>query len=146
MANLQSAAIKLSTATKNQVKKRVSELKPIANNFLEDYCDKNNVEVFRQLSTCDTELLATAIATRATIATDEWPLRKVIEYLQDDDDKAYAVGLMSSIEVICLLEQNGKITKTQRIETIQKWIDDGEKLLRGWRSRYAKLFGEPAPE
>lgn len=145
LANLQSAALKLSNVSKNQISKRIKELRPIANNFLEDYCDTNNVVVFRQLSSCDVELLATAVVTRATIATDEWPLRKVVEYLLEDEDVTYSIALMSSIEVLALLEQNGKISKDQRIETVQKWIDDGENLLRGWRSRYAELFGEPAP-
>lgn len=144
-ANLQSAAIQLSNVMKNQVSKRIKELKPIANNYLEDFCDTNNVVVFRQLSSCDAELLATAVVTRATIATDEWPLRKVVEYLLEDEDSTYAIALMSSIEVLALLEQNGKVSRDQRIETVQKWIDDGENLLRGWRSRYAELFGEQAP-
>lgn len=146
LANLQSAALKLSTVTKNQVAKRIKELKPIANNFLDDYCDTHAVLVFRQLSSCDAELLATAVVVRAAIATDEWPLRKVVEYLGEDEDESYKIALMSSIELIALLEQNGKISRAQRIETVQKWVDDDENLLRGWQTQYADLFGEPAPE
>lgn len=144
LSDLYNAKLKLSKASKTGVQNQIKDLKPYAKSFLEHYCKKRNISI-RALSPRDVELLATAVALKCSIATDEWPLRQVALDLMNDPDE-YHIELLSSIELLCILEMDGKITSEQRRDTVKAWILNKENLLRGWQDDYQRVFGESADE
>lgn len=138
--DLTKAKLKLRMASKNSVENEVKQLRPYAKSLLESYCNKLKINI-RSLSSRDLELLATTVELKGIMATDEWPLRLVAKDLMEDQDE-YEIGICHSLELLQLLESNGKLTPEDRRKTVRSWILYREKLLRGWESEYQRLFGE----
>ncbi|MES2040385.1 MAG: hypothetical protein V4495_21405 [Pseudomonadota bacterium] len=107
------------------------------------HCQKENTSI-RSLSGRDLDLLATAIVMEAVVATDEWPLRLVVNDLMSVAGE-YEMGLFSSVDMLHLLEVDGKLTPDDRKMTIKSWLRYEEKLPREWREVYRRLFGEQPP-
>jgi hypothetical protein len=92
-------------------------------------------------------LLAAAIVCKAIIATDEWPLRLVVGDLMtdpDEDGDDYGIGLMSSLELLALLENQGFLTKDKRIVTVEAWQRHGKIFPKIGRPN-TSAFSENAP-
>lgn len=140
---LTNSAIKLSGINKGKIKDSQKELAPYAKSFLASYCKQQNIEIIRRLSTPDLELLATTIIIKGIIATDEWPLRLVATDLMEDPEE-YKIGLLNSLELLHLIQENGKISPEDRRKTVRSWVLYREKLLGNWREDYQRLFGESA--
>ncbi len=144
---LKGAGLRLSSASKTRIASARAELKPYAKAFLTAYCRKQRTEVLRQLSDVDLDLLCTAAVVGCSIATDEWPLRLVVEDLRKDDGD-FTGDLYTSLDLLNLFEINGQLTASQRQETVADWIhpSNNEKLHRGWEADYWRLFGEQPPK
>ncbi len=141
--DLERAKLKLRGPSKAAVAKRIQELKPFGKSLLESYCKHNQILPIRNLSRVDIELLATAVALNGIMATDEWPLRHVAKDLMEDPDE-YGIGLFTSLELLHLLETNGKLSSDDRRNTVDSWVRLGENLIRGWQKEYQGLFKESA--
>lgn len=143
VSDLKSAALKVSGINVRLVNQQKKELRPYADAFLAKHCKDRNIPA-KRLSARDLELLASAVVFRAAVATDEWPLGLIVQDLMQDPED-YDIGLMTSIDVLHLLEKNGKLTREVRIQTCDSWIRLGEKMPNDWRKLYLALFGEEAP-
>ena len=141
-SDLTNAKLKLGSPSKNRVKNEKKALGPYANLLLENYCKRSDITP-RSLSSRDIELLATTIVFKGIMATDEWPLRYVAQDLMQDDDE-YAIGIFHSLELLHLLEINGKLSPDDRRNAVDSWVRYRENLLRGWEVEYQRLFGESA--
>lgn len=139
---LKNSAIKLRGINKKMVTSLSNDLASYAKSLLELYCNRQKIQT-RRLSNPDIELLATTIVIKGIMATDEWPLRHVASDLMEDQDE-YKIGLFNSLELLHLIQENGKISPEDRRKTVRFWILYREKLLRDWREDYQRLFGEPA--
>lgn len=142
LSDLTNAKLKLRGANKASVGKEQSELRPYAKSLLETHCARNKTHP-RILSSRDIELLATTIVLKGIMATDEWPLRHVANDLMEDPDE-YDIGLFNSLELLHLLETNGKLSADERRKTVDSWVRLRENLLKGWQEDYQRLFGESA--
>lgn len=140
-ADLDNARLKLKGPTKTIVEKQKKELAPYARAYLADYCNKRGISPARTLSVADLELLATAVALKAVLATDEWPLSAVVKELMAAPDD-YNIGLFSSLDVLSLLERSGLLSAEDRRGTVDAWIRGREQLPRDWRTDYERLFEE----
>nr|WP_315473008.1 hypothetical protein [uncultured Undibacterium sp.] len=121
------------------------EHRDYVDDLLEDYCHEKNILYSKRLSNCDLELLATAIEKEAIIATDEWPLEYVVNDLMAEPDEGYNIGILTSIDILYLLECANKLSHEDTIKTVRSWMQNDEKLPRAWRQRYKTLFREDAP-
>lgn len=140
---LTNSAIKIRGVNKKKIENLQKELAPYSKSFLESYCKRQKIEIIRRLSSPDLELLATAIIIKGIIATDEWPLRLIAADLMEDQEE-YKIGLFNSLELLHLIQENGKISPEDRRKTVRSWMLYREKLLRDWREDYQRLFGESA--
>ena len=61
-----------------------------------------------------------------------------------EDPAEYKIGLLNSLELLHILEINGKIDSEERRNTVDAWIRNSEKLLKGWENEYQRLFKESA--
>lgn len=144
VSDLKNAALIVRGINARLINEQKKELRPYADSFLAKYCKDRNIVPAKRLSSRDLELLASAVVLRAIVATDEWPLGLVIrDLMQDPDD--YEIELMTSLDILHLLEKNGKLARDIRIQTCDSWIRLGEKMPTDWRKQYKALFGEPAP-
>ena len=141
--DLKNAQLKSRSATKASIQNAEKELRPYAKSLLELYCKNRNITPAKNLSRCDIELLATVISVRGMLATDEWPLRTVAYDLLEDPNE-YNIGVLSSLDLLHLLEVNGKLTPEDRRTTVDSWVRYKENLLKGWQADYQRLFGESA--
>lgn len=107
------------------------------------HCIAKGLAAGRTLSFKDAKALAAALELQAALATDEWPLRLVAGFY--DDDFGEPVELLSSVELLGLLEKQGLLSRDERIKTYASWLKDGAKLLRGSGRLYLELFGEAPP-
>lgn len=141
LSDLTNARMKLRGPTKARVEKEKADLLPYARALIdaERRKGKNLTPPSRQ----DIELLATAVVLKGGLATDEGALRFVAQDLMDDVD-TYQIALFSSLEVLHLLETNGRLTAEERRTTVDAWNRREELLPKNWRSDYERLFGEPA--
>lgn len=137
--------LRLTQNEKASVDAIMQEHRDYVDDVLDGYCQKQRVPISKRLSDCDLELLATAIEVKALIATDEWPLAVVVEDLMIEPEEGYQIGILTSIDIIYMLEHVGTLSREQRIETIKSWLRGGEKLHRDWPLKYRKLFQEAAP-
>lgn len=142
VSELKNAKLKLRAANKQGVQRNIKELKPYTKAFLETKCKKEKIET-KSLSKEDLELLATCVTIKCLLATDEWPLRLVAADLMEDPEE-YEIGILNSLELIHLFELNGLIDAKQRRITVDAWVRQKEKLLRGWQHEYQRLFSESA--
>lgn len=142
LSDLANAGLKISGINSRKVAERKRELRPYSDALLTSYCRKQGIQA-RLLSARDLELLASAVVFKAVVATDEWPLSLVVRDLMADPDDDYGLGLMSSLDILYLLEENAKLTRELRIQTCETWQRLNEKLPRDWGTDYERLFGEP---
>lgn len=116
-----------------------------ADDFLYNYCVGKKICI-RSLSKNDLELLATAIALNAAIATDEWPLKLLVEDLTcDNDADDYGIEVFTSVHMLRILEDAGFISPEQREATMKSWLRSGEQLHRDWDRDYRALFNAGPP-
>lgn len=141
-SDLENAKLKIRAATRTTIDKQIKSLTPYAKLLLEQYCKKKNI-IPRTLSGRDIELMATVIAVKGVMATDEWPLRHVASELMQDPI-TYNIEIFSSLDLLHLLEVNGKLTADERRTTVDSWVRLKENLLKGWEADYERLFGESA--
>jgi hypothetical protein len=127
---------------REDVAKEIRQLRPYATAFLERHCARENIPP-KSLSSRDLELLATAAVFDGVIASDEWPLKLIVEDLRSEDD--YKIEIITSLEVLHILEQAGRLSADDRRNTIVSWLRCDEKLPRAWRELYQQLFGARAP-
>jgi hypothetical protein len=139
-----SSWLKLKEPKKTQVENLVREYRVYGNAFLADYCRKHNRQPIRQLSRADGAALAAATVVRGGLATDEWPLRAYARALDPEDD-GYKVPLYSTLELLSMLETEGRISGTDRFNLVRAWMLAGEGLPVGFQDEYLQLFGPPVP-
>ncbi|MDB5824752.1 MAG: hypothetical protein JWR21_3456 [Herminiimonas sp.] len=142
--DLQKAAVKLTAAESALVHAESKFQKQYANRILEAHCLDKNLKIVRSLSGRDVQLLATAIVLGAVIATDEWPLKFVVDDLMSVEGD-YDIDVISSLDVLKSLEADGRLSRAERISTVRSWLRFGECLPTKWREIYSQLFGEGAP-
>lgn len=138
------AVIKLTAQQEATIQRQTPSVRRYGNDELKRYKANNSIARPLTLSLADARALTAAIELGAALATDEWPLRLVAGYIEADDDGGY-VELLSSVELLHLLETAGAITKDERVKVYADWQKNGEALLRGSDVRYNELFGEDAP-
>ena len=109
------------------------------NSLLRKHCLDKSLDKVRELSTADAKALAAAQVLQGALATDEWPLGFVAERASDVEQ------VFTSVDVLHLMEGDGKIAGAQRVEVVSSWVQHGEKLPLNWRDRYRALFGEEPP-
>lgn len=134
--------------TSSRVEDEKKWIRPYATATLDRYCAERRIHPAKRLSAPDIALLASAVTVKAVIATDEWPLRLVVESLledPDDDGDTYEIALMSSLDILALLEAEGLLTVETRVQTVDAWMRRRENLLRGWQQDYERLFGMKPP-
>ena len=107
--------------------------------MLRKHCLDKSLDKVRELSTADAKALAAAQVLQGALATDEWPLGFVAERASDVEQ------VFTSVDVLHLMEGDGKIAGAQRVEVVSSWVQHGEKLPLNWRDRYRALFGEEPP-
>ncbi|MBF5013493.1 hypothetical protein [Burkholderia pseudomultivorans] len=127
---------------REDVANEIRQLRPYAKAFLERHCAREGIPP-KSLSSRDLELLATAAVFDAAIASDEWPLKLIVEDLTSEDD--YQIEIVTSLHVLQLLELAGRLDANERRNTVTSWLRCDEKLPRAWRELYRQLFGERAP-
>ncbi len=127
---------------REDVANEIRQLRPYAKAFLERHCAREGIPP-KSLSSRDLELLATAAVFDAAIASDEWPLKLIVEDLTSEDD--YQIEIVTSLHVLHLLELAGRLNANERRNTVTSWLRCDEKLPRAWRELYRQLFGERAP-
>ena len=142
--DLSSIALSLSAVEQQEVDAIVGSHSDYVNGVIYDHCLQRKI-IVRELSPEDCQLLATAIALGAVIATDEWPMDVVVRDLLSEPDDNYQIEVFSSVHVLHLLEEANVITSDDRKATIKSWLQNDEKLRRDWRTVYQQLFGEFAP-
>lgn len=141
--DLINSTLKLSGINIKLIKKQCDDINLYAKSFLESYCKREKIQNIRRLSIPDIELLATTIVLKGILATDEWPLRLVAKDLMEDPEE-YKIDLYNSLELLYLMEMNGKLNPEERRRTVRSWVLSREKLLRDWQKDYQRLFGESA--
>lgn len=147
-SDIKAGYLQLRGITSSRVEEEKKWIRPYANATLDRYCAEKRIRPVKRLSVPDIALLASAVTIKAVIATDEWPLRLVVESLLEDPDEdgdAYDISLMSSLDILALLEAEGLLTVDARIQTVDAWMRRRENLLRGWQQDYERLFGMTAP-
>jgi rRNA-processing protein FCF1 len=142
---LEGAILELNDEQAKTVKENFDSHGSYASTLLEEYCAQEKTQLKRSLSRSDLELLATAISLETLVATDEWPLKLVIDDLASAPEEGYNLGAINSVEVLGLFEKHGAISAEQRKQIVRSWLQYGEILPRDWRDVYQELFGEPGP-
>lgn len=143
---LDDAILKVDAEKADEIKELMDSHAPYADALLADHCDKEQTKIKRSLSRSDLELLATAISLEALVATDEWPLRLVIDDLAAaPEEDGYNLGGLNSLDILAIFEKSGAISGEQRKDIVRGWLQFGEILPRDWRNSYLALFGEIAP-
>jgi hypothetical protein len=139
------AVLVLSEDEKIEVENVIEDHEPYANFLLRAHFERERPEVRRSLSRADLELLATGIYFGTTIATDEWPLKLVVDDLASAPEDGYSLNSMTSLHVLRVFEDAGVLSPEQRRETVKAWLRYAEQLKRDWRTTYRSLFHENAP-
>lgn len=136
---LASNCLKLRKPKSTKVQELTRHFRTQGNHLLRKYCLDKNLDKVRELSTADAQALAAAQVLQGALATDEWPLAFVAERASDVEQ------VFTSIDVLHLMESEGKIAGDQRVEVVSSWVKHGEKLPSNWEGRYRALFGEEPP-
>jgi len=137
--NLLIGALKVSPGKKREIEQIKATLRPYADMFVAN-SRARNVHLTR-LSKDDLDLLATAVAFRAAVATDERALQLIIRDLMEDAEE-YPIEHFSSMDVLGLLEKNALLNREQCYTTVEAWIRLGERLPMTWRTDYERIFGK----
>ena len=135
----------LARADQEEIAEEIKALRRYANWLLDKHCTAHGM-VARTLSGRDLELLATAAQFGAVIASDEWALGFVVADLISDEEANYAIEIVTSMEVLSILERAGKLSADARRATVVSWLRTEEKLPRDWQERYRALFDEAPPQ
>lgn len=143
-AEVDGAVIQLTKQQESTVQIETPNVRRYGNAELRRYKEEQKIARPLTLSLADARALTVAIELGAALATDEWPLRLVADYIEADDNGGH-VELLSSVELLHLLEKAGTIAKDERVKVYAHWRKDGESLLRDSDARYKALFGEAAP-
>ncbi len=138
------AVLKLTGAQIQAIDQEATEIRRQGNGLLQAYCQNQNTNL-RQLSIADAQVLAAALELSIAMATDEWPLRHVASAYGFYDDGS-PVEMLSSVELIALLEKEGLLTKEDRMRTYADWLRFGENLHRESPQIYFRVFGEYPPD
>ena len=136
----------LTPAELESINEIMVEHRDYVDDVLDSYCQNHGVKVSRRLSENDLRLLATAIETKSYIATDEWALAVVVNDLMLEPEEGYEIGILTSIDIISVLEEAKKLTSVQRVDTVKSWLRSGEILRRDWSEQYRDHFNEVAPK
>lgn len=144
-SDLKAGYLKVRGTSSARVDAEKPGLRRYSDAFLSAYCAKRGINPVKSLSRPDLTLLASAVVFRTVIATDEWPLRMVVQDLTADPDDDYGIELMSSLEVLALFERQGLLTQEARVQTVDSWQRLRESLPKGWQADYERLFSEMAP-
>lgn len=137
------ATVSLSKLQNDAIKQDALEIQKIGNATLyKDFQDRK-LRAPRTLSLADAKALAACLELNAALSTDEWPLRLVSKLYDYDSGKP--VELLSSVELIGLLEKEGLISREDRVKTYSDWLKNGEALLRESPEIYFRLFHETPP-
>ncbi|KGW29683.1 hypothetical protein Y045_1541 [Burkholderia pseudomallei MSHR2451] len=112
---------------REDVANEIRQLRPYAKAFLERHCAREGIPP-KSLSSRDLKLLATAAVFDAAIASDEWPLKLIVEDLTSEDD--YQIEIVTSLHVLHLLELAGRLDANERRNTVTSWLRCDEKLPR----------------
>lgn len=137
------AALQPTAAEAQSIASERAGHKDYVQSVIETYCQNKAIPI-RSVSGCDLDLLATAIVFESIIATDEWPLRLVVDDLMSVAGE-YNIATFTSLDLLNLFEKSGKLTPDERRSTIKSWLRYDEKLPREWRADYQKYFGELPP-
>lgn len=131
--------LKVREPKKSDILKWAKHFRKEGNSLLHKYCLTKKLEKIRELSLPDAKALATAQVMAGLLATDEWPLTYVAQEASD------VPNVLTSVSVVHLMEQEGKISRQQRIDVVVGWLKNGEKLLQQWPQQYKELFKEEPP-
>jgi hypothetical protein len=136
------AILPLTKAQTLTIDQEASAIQRQGNGILLARCKESRIDV-RALSRADAKVLAASLELNTALSTDEWPLRLVAGFYSYDDGNP--VKLFSSIELIKLLEDEGLLTRDDRIKTYADWLKFNENLLRDSPEIYFKIFDEAPP-
>ena|GEM_PF-1439905 len=137
------AVLPLTKAQIQAIDQEAAGIRRQGNGMLQAYCQSQGINL-RQLSAADARVLAAALELSIAMATDEWPLRHVASVYGCYDDGT-PVEMLSSVELIALLEEEGLLTREDRMRTYADWLKFGECLLRDSPRIYFKIFREYPP-
>jgi len=143
LAEVDKAVVRLSHLQKSNIRQDAAGIRKHGDSELEKYRIQQGLVAPRSLSTKDSRALAAALELTAALSTDEWPLRYVADFY--DYDNGSPVELLSSVELIELLEREGLLTREDRIRVYADWLRNNQNLLRGSEQLYLELFGEAPP-
>ena len=133
------SCIKLRQPKTSQVDESAKYFRKEGNSLLRNYCNTQGIQTVRELSITDSHALATAQVLKFKLATDEWPLTLVAKRASD------VTEVMTSLDIIHLMELDGKVSKAQRTEVVTRWLMHDERLPNNWRDHYIELFKEEPP-
>ncbi len=131
-------------AEKKKLDELAGELRAAGQTYLNAHCNIQNIDV-RTLSRVDATAWAAAMQLQGALATDEWPLRFAAGLIGADDEGGGKVKLYSSVSLLALLEQHGRITAPERWNLMREWRVTNERLHRDADAEYTKFFGEMPP-
>lgn len=143
LSDVDSACLNLTRVQQKSIQALVPALRKAGQTFLRKYCEKKKTRLVRNLSEADALALVASIELEAALATDEWPLR-LFSAEVDADDNGGRVELLTSVELLHLVETHGLTTRDERIKTYRDWIRYDE-LCGDAPKLYLKLFGEGPP-
>lgn len=131
-------------ASRAKLDELADELRAAGQTYLNSHCRARGIDV-RTLSRVDATAWAAAMQVQGALATDEWPLRFAAELIGADDEGGGKVKLYSSVSLLALLEQHGRITAQERWNLMREWRVTNERLHRDADAEYTALFGERPP-
>lgn len=143
LKEVDAATVPLTKLQRDAINQDAQHIQKVGNAVLyKDFQDRK-FRAPRALSLADAKALAACLELDAALATDEWPLRLVSELYDYDNGKP--VALLSSVELIELLEREGLISREVRVKTYSDWLKNGTSLLRESPEIYFRLFNEAPP-
>jgi rRNA maturation endonuclease Nob1 len=125
---------------KTNIREQAKHFRSEGNALLRKLCAAKGLNQVRELSSADAKALATAQVLDAALATDEWPLAHVATEASDVQE------VLTSLSLVGLIERDGKISRSERIDLVASWVKSGEKLPQDWAAKYRQLFGEEPPD
>lgn len=144
LSDVDSAVVKLNRSQQAAVDGNTPPIRKRAEKFLRDHCIATKRNVIRNLSRADAFALVAAIELDAALATDEWPLRLFSAEVEADDN-GNPIQLLSSVELLHLVEKEALITRDERVRTYRDWVQYGE-FSQDAPAVYRRLFNEPPPK
>lgn len=143
LKEVDAATVSLTKLQRNAINQDALDIQKVGNATLHKEFKDRKIRTPRALSLADAKALAACLELDAALATDEWPLRLVSKLYDYDNGKP--VELLSSVELIELLEREGLMSREDRVKTYSDWLKNGENLLRESPEIYFRLFREAAP-